>query len=105
MNESKISAEIIKMLKTNFGCVVWKHWQGPMSKRGVSDILGCLPGGRMLAIEVKRPDGNYGVTEAQQRFLHAIAKVGGISFVARSPEEVKERLAEIGVKPPQQELF
>jgi hypothetical protein len=46
---------------------------------GVSDILGCLPGGRLLAVECKGP-GNC-PTRAQLAFLDAVANAGGLAVV------------------------
>lgn len=59
--------------------------------RGVSDILGILPGGRFLAIEVKRPSGV--VSEHQQTFLNAVNQAGGAGFVARSLQDVIDKLS------------
>ena len=39
----------------------------PSHTRGVSDIIGCLPGDRFLAIEVKRPAGK---PTAEQTGVH-----------------------------------
>lgn len=76
------------------GIFTWKQWQGPMSQpRGVSDILGILPDGRFLAIEVKTRTGR--VSEYQASFLYEITKNGGVAFVARSVEDVIEH-PEIG---------
>ena len=58
-------------------------------KKGVSDILGIYKG-RFLAIEVKTPKGK--TTEAQDQFLAQVVKNGGIGFVARSVDNVKELL-------------
>lgn len=44
------------------------------------------------AVEVKLP--NASVTEAQQAFINAVDKEGGISFVARSIEEASRGLGE-----------
>jgi len=66
--------------------------------KGVSDILGCLPDGRLLAIEVKKHNGR--VRQEQQRFVYSINQRGGLAMVARSLDEVKERLA-CYVKSPQ----
>jgi hypothetical protein len=63
---------------------------------GGSDLIGWTPMvvtedmvGRTVAvftsIEVKRPGGR--VSEAQQRFLDAVARAGGIGGVARSADE------------------
>lgn len=46
---------------------------------GSSDILGVLPGGRLLAVEVKRPGGRP--TEAQRGFLGAVIGAGGAALV------------------------
>src|SRR5947208_6166428 len=57
----------------------------PSHTRGVSDIIGILPGGRFLAIEVKRPGGK--VSDEQQQFIDNINERGGLAFVARSVDE------------------
>lgn len=62
----------------------------PGPTRGVSDILGVLPNGRALAIEVKRPGGKP--TEAQQLFLHEVNRAGGLAFTASSVDEVEAYL-------------
>ncbi len=60
---------------------------------GISDILGVLPGGRALAIEVKRPKPNYREpTVAQKQFIKRINEAGGLAFVATSVEDVKQAL-------------
>ena len=60
---------------------------------GVSDIIGMLKSGKLLAIEVKRP--RQKPTEAQQRFLEAIGRHGGIAFVATSLEAVLKLLEQV----------
>jgi len=50
--------------------------------KGVSDILGILNDGRMVAIEVKRKQTKNQATEDQLRFLHVIEMHGGVSGVA-----------------------
>lgn len=60
--------------------------------RGVSDILGVLPDGRFLAIECKSASGK--TTREQDVFLNAVNSRGGIAFVARGMEDVKEHLAD-----------
>lgn len=62
----------------------------PSHAPGVSDILGILPGGRFLAIEVKAPKGR--VSPAQEQFLQTINERGGLAFVARSIDDVEEEL-------------
>jgi len=63
---------------------------------GVPDILGILPGGRALCIEVKGAGAR--ITPAQARYIEAAAKRGALAFVAHSVEEVKIFLDNAGVK-------
>jgi Holliday junction resolvase len=102
MLEKEITREIINFLRA-CGCFCFKHWSGPMSRRGVSDLLGCLPGGRALAIECKRPGGRP--TAEQVRFLEDIKSRGGLAFIAHSVDEVKDQLADVGIHPEQMGLF
>ena len=59
----------------------------PYRIKGVADILGILPGGRFLAIELKSATGT--LTKEQKSFLEAINANGGVAFMARSIEDVK----------------
>ena len=54
--------------------------------KGAPDIVGILPNGRFLAIEVKSPAGK--ASEAQMSFLSEILQNGGLAFVARSVDDV-----------------
>ena len=54
--------------------------------KGAPDIVGLLPNGRFLAIEVKGPGGKP--SEAQMSFLGEILKNGGLAFVAYSIDDV-----------------
>ena len=65
----------------------------PVGMKGVSDILGILPKGRFLAIEVKGPKGV--LTEAQKKFIDAIKERSGVAFVARSVKDVKGGLKNV----------
>jgi hypothetical protein len=62
---------------------------------GVSDILGILPGGRILAIEVKSAVGK--ASKEQNEFIDKINAGGGKAFVARSFEEVEAELIKEGI--------
>lgn len=68
----------------------WRAQTGVGALNGVSDILGILPNGQFLAIEVKQRTGK--VSSNQSYFLNKINENGGIAFVARSLEDVKEQL-------------
>lgn len=65
---------------------VYRTNKNPYRMKGVADILGCLPDGRFLAIEVKTPKGR--LTPEQRLFLGQIQASGGVSFVARSIDDV-----------------
>lgn len=65
----------------------YAHRMGPP---GSSDIIGILPGGRFLAIEVKRP--GHEPTEIQKEFMDKINALGGLAFVATSIDDVKNGL-------------
>ena len=55
--------------------------------KGSSDIIALHPdGGRLWAIEVKRPGGR--LSDAQVSFLRSVRMHGGVATVAESPEDV-----------------
>lgn len=57
---------------------------------GVSDLIGLLPDGLFLAIELKRPGERP--TEHQRKFLDAVSGSGGLAFVAHSVADVEAAL-------------
>lgn len=69
---------------------IYRKSNNPFHIKGVSDVLGILPGGRLLAIEVKSKVGRP--SPEQILFIDKINKSGGLAFIARSVEEVEERL-------------
>ena len=60
---------------------------------GVSDILGILPNGTFLAIEVKTKTGV--ASQNQKDFIQEIKKRKGVAFIARSIDEVQSVLKSI----------
>lgn len=65
------------------------------SEEGCSDTLVCLPGGRFLALEVKRPgrDRTSRDRKAKQAaFREKVEKAGGLAVVATSLDELKAAL-------------
>ena len=58
---------------------------------GCPDILGQLPGGRLLALEVKRPSGR--VRPEQEAFLDKVRTGGAVAAVVRSVDDVHELLS------------
>jgi len=55
--------------------------------RGVSDILGVLPDGRLLALEVKK--GRNVMTEEQEHFLMSVRQSGGVADDVRCIRDVE----------------
>ena len=55
---------------------------------GTADLLACVKG-RFVAIEVKKPKGGV-VSPLQNLKIKQVINAGGISFVARSVEDVKK---------------
>ena len=69
------------------------RWIRANSARGMADIMGVLKDGRTLAIEVKS---RLGIVHAHQHeFLNSISTAGGIAFVARSIDDVLNKLREL----------
>ena len=68
---------------------VFRTNKNPHKIKGVSDILGVFEG-KPLAIEVKSYSGT--VRKEQKEFIKRINEEGGIAFVARSIEDVAEKL-------------
>jgi hypothetical protein len=56
--------------------------------KGSADLIGWCPGGRFLAVEVKKPGGL--VSSEQVSFINAVNNHGGIAMVATSAEEFEE---------------
>jgi hypothetical protein len=65
----------------------------PFRIKGTADILGILPGGRFLAIELKSKRGT--LSPDQKAFLDRINQDGGLAFMARSPDDVITQLETI----------
>jgi hypothetical protein len=63
-------------------------------KKGSADILGCLPGGRFLAVECKAEHGR--LSPEQREFLNDIAALGGLAVVAKSYRDIDQALREAG---------
>lgn len=62
-------------------------------KNGISDILGILPDGRFLAIEVKK-NKSCKPSKTQKDFINDIRRDGGIAICVWSVEQVKKALKE-----------
>ncbi|HEY5177286.1 MAG TPA: VRR-NUC domain-containing protein [Terriglobales bacterium] len=59
-------------------------------EKGISDIIGCLPDGGFLAIEVKKPRGRP--TPEQKEFIASVLRNKGIGIIAYSLDDVLNAL-------------
>jgi hypothetical protein len=64
-------------------------------EKGSADILGVLPGGRLLACECKLP-GKL-PTEAQSAWLERVRQAGALACVVTSVKELEDVLRDHGV--------
>lgn len=95
VNEKDLQKEILDYLQKVLGIFCWRNNTGAFYKNnhfyrfgkpGASDIIGILPDGKFLAIEVKRPHGK--LKPDQRMFLDEIGCNGGVAIVARSLDDV-----------------
>jgi hypothetical protein len=63
-------------------------------KKGSSDILGILPGGRLLCVECKAKGGR--LTHEQIQFLSDVRGKGALALVVRGWQELDAALIEAG---------
>ena len=64
--------------------------RGKAHRVGWPDITGCLPGGRMSAIEVKTATGK--LSKDQKEVMIALSQAGAVAIVARSVRTVSDAL-------------
>lgn len=102
MKESDIQRQIIDYLRHR-KVFAWRNntrtvfISGRPLKFGIiggGDIIGILPGGRFLSVEVKAPGSTTKKSraEAQGQFKAAINESGGVAITARSVEDVMRAL-------------
>jgi hypothetical protein len=107
VTEGEVLNGILGLLRA-YGFLVWRQNTGMAMLKGrggkdqpvrfgfpgLPDILGTLPGGRSLYIEVKKPGGK--VRPAQVAFIDSAVRAGALAFVAYSMDEVYDRLKKEG---------
>ncbi|GMO63333.1 MAG: hypothetical protein Ta2A_10360 [Treponemataceae bacterium] len=107
--EHEVKASIVRYLKKQgfyvlnlaTGCV--KTERGAyihFGEKGAADLIGCMPDGRFVAIEVKAPKGR--LSPEQKQWLARIEARHGLVVVARCVEDVIVALKAAGYL---QELF
>jgi hypothetical protein len=101
--ENRIKRECLDYLKLRH-IYCWSNPSGAVRIRpgkfmsfglkGSADILGCLPGGKILAVECKAGHGR--LSSEQRDFLADIKALGGMAVVARSWTDIDQALREGG---------
>lgn len=90
-------------------CMTWRQNQGavtingPGSKRfvrfshrkGISDIIGLLPDGRFLAVEVKMPGKRKNLTPDQSQFLDEVNAMHGVAVCVTSLDELADAMSKV----------
>ena len=92
--ESVIQRHIIQFLRGLDDAYVLNVGGGASTAKGTSDLIVCYRG-RFLALEVKRPDGDYGLTKPQAMRLAAVRKAGGVGTVVTSIQDLVDLLSDI----------
>lgn len=105
MSETTISREIREMIRKEFPEIWLQRLQTGIirashggrihcAEPGSPDYIGCLPDGRILAIEVKDPNGKT-IKERQQMQDSILARInaaGGVAFKTTSVEDCRQKL-------------
>lgn len=99
--ETKLAADIRDAINSLTSAKVWREQSGQVRVRrgymhlapaGTPDIVGYLPGGRFIGIEVKRPKGKE--RPEQLAFLTRAQQLGCCVGVVRSVEEALKLVRE-----------
>ena len=100
--EGRIKAGCLRYLEKR-GIMVWNNPTGAVKiadrwlhfgKKGSADILGCLPGGRLLCVECKAPAGR--LSPEQKQFLSDVQKLGALSLVVHGWQELDQAMRAAG---------
>ena len=107
MSETKLSAEIRDMIRREYpqiwlqrlqsGIILAKHGARIHgAEPGSPDYVGCLPGGRLIAIEVKTPTGTTQKARAElQATCHnRLRAMGAVAFITTGVDDCRQKLQE-----------
>ena len=102
--EGRVLSDCIGYLKAR-GIYCWRNNTGAVrirpgqfmsfGKKGSSDILGILPGGRLLCVECKAPAGGR-LSPEQKQFLDDAGALGCLALVVRGWKELDSALRKAG---------
>lgn len=90
-SERSIVAAIVKALRTAYpGIWISKTHGSQYSRAGIPDLLVCAPGGRFVALEVKRPGKKP--TKLQEIELAHLKRAGAVAAVVTNPGDAVKAL-------------
>lgn len=89
-----LSARRIFHWRQNTGCAKIGDRYIRFGVPGISDIIGMLPNGRFLAIEVKREVGGI-LSKEQKEFLNEVNLHGGYGIVVNSIKDLIDKLSKV----------
>lgn len=92
MKEKTITNQILKYLKAQPCCFVFKEHGGIYSTAGIPDIICCYKG-KFVAFEVKTKKGK--LSKLQEVMIERIRQAGGVAFKVTSVQEVKDILEKV----------
>lgn len=93
MFESVIEQNICKLIKA-LGGKAYK-WVSP-GAAGVPDRICVMPGGKVIFIEVKRPNVSDGLSIRQKKEALRLRKLGQVVFRINDMDELKRELRSLG---------
>lgn len=85
--ESDIKPDILAYLNGQDETYAVKFPGSASGAKGTPDVLVCHRG-RFIALEIKRPDGSYGVTKPQEIRMRQIRQAGGTAEAVASVSDV-----------------
>lgn len=86
--EKKMKKKVDEMLR-EAGVWFFAPQAGIYGRAGIPDRIGILPGGRMLAVEVKAGT-KYGLTALQEKTITEMGKAGALVWVVSSDETLEQ---------------
>lgn len=86
--EAKMKKKVDAVLK-EFGIWFFAPQSGIYGRSGIPDRVGILPGGRMIAVEVKAGK-KYGLTALQEKTLKDMGKAGAMVWVVDGDETLEQ---------------
>ena len=101
LSEEMVLKEIVTRLWMQGRIKVWRVKEripgyGELSTPGISDLIGVVPGGKAIFLEVKRPGGVHRI--AQTQFIDEVKVHGAIAGFVDSWDSCRRLFREYGIE-------